>query len=142
VIFERRWTLVPQASEDVSCQCYTCTAFADLDKSSLEHYYISLRILLSYLAAMSSRSTRSTASQSSTSSSATTASPPSRQLSHPYLTPGRAFTISSWQSSLPERRTQSPMSSEAEAESRKAAVEAYQQLKLSLFSRAKTPTPS
>jgi hypothetical protein len=142
VIFERRWELVPQASEDVSCHCCTYRAFAGLDKSSSEDYYISLKGHLLYLAAMSSRSTRSTASQSSTSSSATAASLASHQSSHPYLTPGRASTISTWQLSLPERQAQPHMSSDAEAESRKAAVEAYQQLKLSLFSRAKTPTPS
>ncbi|KAF2826621.1 hypothetical protein CC86DRAFT_369837 [Ophiobolus disseminans] len=61
-----------------------------------------------------------------------------RQSSHPYLTPNRASTISTWQSSLPERKLQFSMTSEADAESRKAAVEAYQQLKLSLFSRAGT----
>jgi hypothetical protein len=80
---------------------------------------------------MSSRSTRSSASQASTSSSATMTSVATHTSTHPYLTPGRASTISSWQLSLPERHSQSHTSSEAEEASRQATVEAYQQLKMS-----------
>ncbi|OAL04479.1 hypothetical protein IQ06DRAFT_290577 [Phaeosphaeriaceae sp. SRC1lsM3a] len=60
-------------------------------------------------------------------------------LSHPHLTQDRAFTISSWQSSLPDRKPQSQlhssMNSDTGTRSHQAAVDAYQQLKLSLFQR-------
>ncbi|EAT81516.1 hypothetical protein SNOG_11017 [Parastagonospora nodorum SN15] len=79
---------------------------------------------------MSSRSTRSSASQTSTSSSATMTSIATQPSSHPFLTPGRASTISSWQLSLPERQSHSQTSLDAQAASRQAAVDAYQQLKI------------
>ncbi|KAH7067945.1 hypothetical protein FB567DRAFT_253500 [Paraphoma chrysanthemicola] len=92
---------------------------------------------------MSCRSTRSANSQTASISSSTSMTPaPSRQSPHPYLTPGRASTISTWQSTLSERNSQAHISSKGEEESRRAAFEAYQQLRMSLFSRAATTTTS
>ncbi|KAF2191784.1 hypothetical protein K469DRAFT_718800 [Zopfia rhizophila CBS 207.26] len=60
--------------------------------------------------------------------------PPS---AHPFLTPGQASTITSWATTLPERGTRPCTTSEVEAMSRDAAIEAYRKLKLALFSKAR-----
>ncbi|KAH8732025.1 hypothetical protein GQ44DRAFT_698371 [Phaeosphaeriaceae sp. PMI808] len=92
---------------------------------------------------MSATSIRSSTSQTSSHSSSTTmTSIATHQPSHPYLTSGRASTISTWQSSVSARRSQPKYAPEADVGSQKAAIEAYQQLKLALFSRAGTPRPS
>ncbi|KAF1942305.1 hypothetical protein EJ02DRAFT_175634 [Clathrospora elynae] len=89
---------------------------------------------------MSLRSTSSTVSHTSSSSSSTSmaSATATHQLAHPFLTPGRASTISSWTSSLPGRNSSSPSSSKLDAQSREAAIEAYQQLKMAMFSKAGT----
>ncbi|KAH7413935.1 hypothetical protein DE146DRAFT_12550 [Phaeosphaeria sp. MPI-PUGE-AT-0046c] len=94
---------------------------------------------------MSSRSSHSSNSQSSKSSSASMMTAMAQSQSRPYLTLDRASTISSWQSSLPDRKPQShlpsSMASQAGAQPHQAAVDAYQQLKLALFRRT-GPSPS
>ncbi|KAF1363415.1 hypothetical protein EJ07DRAFT_72221, partial [Lizonia empirigonia] len=72
---------------------------------------------------------RSSSRTSSICSSDTMASLASQQSQHPYLTPGRASSITSWTSSI-ERSTQAPSASDADAMSREAAIEAYRQLKV------------
>lgn len=67
---------------------------------------------------------------------ASVASQPSQ---HPYLTPGRAFSITSWTSSI-ERSHQPQAATEDDSVSREAAIEAYRQLKAALFSRASVST--
>ncbi|KAF1847845.1 uncharacterized protein K460DRAFT_363866 [Cucurbitaria berberidis CBS 394.84] len=59
------------------------------------------------------------------------------QSTHPFLTPGRASSIASWTSSLPERSCRSTTSSEADLRSRDT-IEAYRQLKMAIFSKAGT----
>lgn len=140
---------VPQAY-DVSCWCWCrmvglaifCDLFADVDKLFKRCLYLGAGYR-ERLPNMSSPSTCSSASQSSSTSSSTTMmSVTAHQASHPHLTPGRASSISTWQESLAGRRQQSTISSEAENESRRAAVDAYQQLKMSLFTRAGASTKS
>lgn len=101
--------------------------------------YISQRGTCFESANMSVRSTASNESHSTSSSSDTMASVTLRGPQHPFLTPGRASTISSWTTSLPGQNTQPHSESVADAQSREAAVEAYRQLKLALFSKASNP---
>ncbi|KAF2788077.1 hypothetical protein K505DRAFT_256327 [Melanomma pulvis-pyrius CBS 109.77] len=54
---------------------------------------------------------------------------------HPFLAPGRASSITSWATSLPERSSRPSTASEIDGMSRDAAFEAYRQLKLALFSK-------
>ncbi|KAF1925037.1 uncharacterized protein M421DRAFT_424257 [Didymella exigua CBS 183.55] len=76
---------------------------------------------------------------SSICSSDTMASVSSQQSQHPYLTPGRASTITSWTSSI-ERNPQRRSASNEDAMSRQAAIEAYLQLKVALFSKVASST--
>jgi hypothetical protein len=69
--------------------------------------------------------------------------PQSPQLAkHPFLPPARASTISSWRSTIPERISRSHTAPGVDSMSRDAAIEAYQQLKLALFSKVRSPQPS
>ncbi|KAF2685212.1 hypothetical protein K458DRAFT_21533 [Lentithecium fluviatile CBS 122367] len=74
-------------------------------------------------------------STKSTSSREMLSRPSSPLSSHPFLSPNRASTISSWTLSLPERESRP---CDDEALSRDTAIEAYRQLKLALFSRSQT----
>ncbi|KAH9859326.1 hypothetical protein IAQ61_011107 [Plenodomus lingam] len=86
---------------------------------------------------MSIRSSSSTTSQSSsTSSSDQMATFTSFTSPHPFLTPGRASTISSWTSTLPERSSGAHQQCQSESKTPEATVEAYRLLKLALFSKA------
>ncbi|KAF2245883.1 hypothetical protein BU26DRAFT_507557 [Trematosphaeria pertusa] len=89
---------------------------------------------------MSSTPSSSPPSVSSTQSSQdmSLAPPPSPSSMHPFLPPSRASTITSWTSSLPERGSRCHPSSDRDALSRDAAIEAYRQLKLALFSKARS----
>ncbi|KAF1829236.1 hypothetical protein BDW02DRAFT_574175 [Decorospora gaudefroyi] len=90
---------------------------------------------------MSSSSISSATSHtSSNSSSSSMASVATQQSTHRYLTPSHASTISSWTSSLPERNSSSFSEPELDARSHEAAIEAYRQLKMSLFSKANSNT--
>lgn len=109
---------------------------ADVDKLCGSSTYLTAGFV-ECLSVMSSRSARSSASEASSISSSATMTQAAPQSSHPYLTPGRASTISTWQSRLCERQSQSQISSEAEEESRRAAVEAYQQMRMALFAKAR-----
>jgi len=103
----------------------------------------SVRILLLLCNLFPTLIMSSSSSSSSDTLSPTSASSPSDVLSahispipHPYLSPGQASTIAMWTSSLPDRGAQSQrFLSENESASREAAIEAYRQLKLTLFSR-------
>lgn len=53
---------------------------------------------------------------------------------HPYLTSTRVSTIESWTESLPERAT-CQLPPEGRATTRDSAIEAYQKLKIALFSK-------
>ena len=67
------------------------------------------------------------------------------QSPHPFLTPKRASDISIWTSSLPGRNSYRPTESDPDSRSREAAIEAYRQLKATLFARAtssNTPRPT
>ncbi|KAH7348997.1 hypothetical protein BKA66DRAFT_432029 [Pyrenochaeta sp. MPI-SDFR-AT-0127] len=86
---------------------------------------------------MAPRSTCSTASHTSSRSSDPMDSGSTHQPQHAFLTPSRASTISSWTSSLPERSPNSQTNIQADVEAREAAIEAYQQLKLALFSKTR-----
>ena len=78
-------------------------------------------------------STASTASASSIETGSRRAAAPPN--AHPYLTSTRVSTIESWTESLPERVTcQLPL--EGRATTRDSAIEAYQKLKIALFSKA------
>jgi hypothetical protein len=144
-----RAVLVSQA-QYVSCSCWcrsVCLAiiydlFANVDKLFHRCLYLGAGYHEG-LPNMSSPSIYSSASRASSNSSSTTMTSVAAQAaSHPHLTPGRASSISIWQESLAGRREQPSMSSDAENESRRAAVEAYQQLKMSLFTRAGASTKS
>ncbi|KZM19137.1 uncharacterized protein EKO05_0010223 [Ascochyta rabiei] len=63
------------------------------------------------------------------------ASMASQQSYHPYLSQGRASTITSWTLSI-QRSPQQPFTSDADTMSCEAAIEAYRQLKVALFSKA------
>ncbi|KAF2629215.1 hypothetical protein BU25DRAFT_409124 [Macroventuria anomochaeta] len=84
---------------------------------------------------------RTSSRTSSICSSETMASVASQQSQHQYLTPGRASFITSWTSSI-ERSPQPHSASDADAMSREAAIEAYRQLKVVLFSKAASSTYS
>ncbi|KAJ4986552.1 hypothetical protein SVAN01_07988 [Stagonosporopsis vannaccii] len=84
---------------------------------------------------------RSSSRTLSVCSSDTMASVASQQAQHPYLTPGRASTITSWTSSI-ERSYELPTTSEADNVSREAAIEAYRQLKAALFTKVTASTAS
>jgi len=64
------------------------------------------------------------------------ASVASQKSQHPFLTPGRASNISSWTSTLPNRRFVAHVDTQTEAETPEATIEAYRRLKTALFSRA------
>lgn len=69
----------------------------------------------------------------------TMASVSSQQPQHPFLTPGRASTITSWTSSI-ERSPQPQPASDEDVMSREAAIQAYLELKAALFSKAASST--
>lgn len=81
-------------------------------------------------------------SSSSSKSSRDTAPMVSPQLSHPYLSSGQASTIASWTSSLPNRSSGSRSLSDEDTAKREAAIEAYRQLKLAMFSKSGGASPS
>jgi hypothetical protein len=121
--------------------CNTYSSWSTLTNCDVELYLT--RGSVPSLSIMSSRSTRSAKSQASSAFSSTTmTTTANRHPPHPYLTPGRASTISTWQSTLFERKSQPHLLSKDEEESHRAAVQAYQELRLSLFSRAATPAMS
>lgn len=53
--------------------------------------------------------------------------------SHPYLSPDQASTIASWTSSIPSRSPELRTLTDDEVARRKAAFEAYRQMKLAMF---------
>jgi hypothetical protein len=121
--------------------CNTYSSWSTLTNCDVELYLT--RGSVPSLSIMSSRSTHSAKSQASSAFSSTTmTTTANRHPPHPYLTPGRASTISTWQSTLFERKSQPHLLSKDEEESHRAAVQAYQELRLSLFSRAATPAMS
>ncbi|KAF1964301.1 hypothetical protein BU23DRAFT_562057 [Bimuria novae-zelandiae CBS 107.79] len=64
------------------------------------------------------------------------ASMPSPHLQHPYLSYGQATTIASWTSSIPSRSPELQPLADEDAAKREAAIEAYRQLKLAMFSKS------
>jgi hypothetical protein len=59
-----------------------------------------------------------------------------RPATHPFLSPNRALAINTWTTSLPQRETR-PLTRVDSLLPQDAAIEAYRQLKLALFSHAR-----
>lgn len=78
-------------------------------------------------------STTSTGSASSIETESRRAATPPNV--HPYLTSTRVSTIESWTESLPERATYQ-LPPETRTTTRDSAIEAYQKLKIALFSKS------
>lgn len=126
----RTFQNVSQASRrgsNLSAACDNCKS-----------YILSISRLSSPLFAIK-MAPRTSSRTSSICSSDTMTSVSSQQSQHPYLTPGRASTITSWTSSI-ERSPQSQSASNEDAVSRQAAIEAYLHLKAALFSKAASST--